>query len=251
MKKIIHLLMFTFALLAARGSDGISVFEQANTAYQNQQFEEAIKLYEQVLSSGQESAEVYFNLANAHYRLKNTGESILNYERALQLAPDDEDIAFNLDLAQLRVVDKLEAAPRFFIVEAWENFRQGQSSSGWAWAGVILLWIAAGLGALFVMSGSTGLKRVGFFGGIAALLLGLVSLFISMDQRDQEIDSKMAIIMQPNAYGKSTPTESGTDVFILHEGAKVWLEESLGEWVEVRLIDGKRAWMQTTVLEKI
>ena len=50
---------------------------------------------------------------------------------------------------------------------------------------------------------------------------------------------------------KSSPSESGTDLFVLHEGTKVYLMDRVGEWSEIRLEDGNRGWIPTDKLEII
>ena len=50
---------------------------------------------------------------------------------------------------------------------------------------------------------------------------------------------------------KSSPDESGTEVFVIHEGTKVSIISTLAEWSEVRLADGNIGWLQTSTIEKI
>lgn len=58
--------------------------------------------------------------------------------------------------------------------------------------------------------------------------------------------------MSPTVTVKSTPDESGTDLFVLHEGTKVYIEDnSMTEWKEIRLEDGNKGWVQTKAIEVI
>ena len=51
---------------------------------------------------------------------------------------------------------------------------------------------------------------------------------------------------------RSTPSESGTSLFILHEGRKVEIKDnSMREWKEIRLEDGKVGWVPTSAIEVI
>jgi SH3-like domain-containing protein len=51
---------------------------------------------------------------------------------------------------------------------------------------------------------------------------------------------------------KSTPAKNGTDLFILHEGTKVVIvDNSMREWKEVRVADGKQGWVETKSIEDI
>ena len=61
-----------------------------------------------------------------------------------------------------------------------------------------------------------------------------------------------AIIMNASVTVKSTPSSSGTDLFIIHEGRKVEiLDSSMKEWVEIRLEDGNTGWVPVNVMEII
>jgi len=51
--------------------------------------------------------------------------------------------------------------------------------------------------------------------------------------------------------GKSSPDNSGTDLFVLHEGTKVTIEDEVGEWFEIRLSDGNKGWVPSNSLDII
>ena len=58
--------------------------------------------------------------------------------------------------------------------------------------------------------------------------------------------------MTSSAVVKSTPSSSGTDLFILHEGTRVEIEDdTMSEWVEIRMSDGKEGWLQRAEIEII
>ena len=90
----------------------------ADSAYARQQYQQAIKDYEELLGDGV-SAELYYNLGNAYYRTDNITRAVLNYERALLLSPGDGDIRFNLQMARSKTIDKItqKAIPTFFILQ--------------------------------------------------------------------------------------------------------------------------------------
>ena len=50
---------------------------------------------------------------------------------------------------------------------------------------------------------------------------------------------------------KSTPNESGTDLFVLHEGTKVEILEELGDWCKIEIADGRQGWMKGKDIESI
>ena len=61
-----------------------------------------------------------------------------------------------------------------------------------------------------------------------------------------------AIVMRPVASVKSSPSaESSTDLFILHEGAKVRLIDQVGRWSNIELADGRQGWLPSDDMEII
>lgn len=71
-------------------------------------------------------------------------------------------------------------------------------------------------------------------------------------QKDRLVNRTGAIVMQPSVTVKSTPNESGTDLFVLHEGTKVYINDNtMKGWKEVSLEDGNRGWVPTESIEVI
>ena len=105
---------------------------------------------------------------------------------------------------------------------------------------------------LFLQSGSRGLKKTGFFAGIALFLLSLASLAFASWQKSDYIKSDDAVVTAPVVSVKSAPGGSdGKDLFILHEGAEVRVIDNVGDWVNIELPDGRQGWTTATILEKI
>jgi len=224
-------------------------FEQANQLYRNGEFERAAKFYEEILSHDYESPELYYNLGNAYYKLNNLAAAILNYERARRLAPHDEDVDHNLRLAQLRVVDKIDPLPQLFFVEWWNSVVNSFSTDHWATIALVSLWIAAMSGAVFIV-GRFFLRRIAAVTLVAAGVVCIVS-FVSALNRNAIENEQTAIVFSSSVSVKSAPDRQSTDLFILHEGVKVELLDSVGNWRKIRLADGKVGWLPVESVERI
>lgn len=61
--------------------------KEAESAYTKEDYKKAIELYEGLLETYGESADIYYNLGNAYYKSNQVAPAILNYERALLLDP--------------------------------------------------------------------------------------------------------------------------------------------------------------------
>jgi SH3-like domain-containing protein len=50
---------------------------------------------------------------------------------------------------------------------------------------------------------------------------------------------------------KSTPDDSGTDLFVIHQGLKVKVIDKVRDWVRVELEDGNDGWIKSENLQII
>ncbi len=222
--------------------------ERANEAYTNEAYTEAIAEYEAVAAEQGTSATLYYNLGNAYFKNRAYAAAILNYERALLLEPNNEDAAFNLSIAQAHTVDKIEPLGDFFLTLWLEKMIAMFPSNTWACVAIasFLLFVAAVL--LYFFGRSVRLKKLGFFGAILLLIVsGCANRFAYLQKHDQ-VERNTAIIFAPTITVRSSPSESGTELFVLHEGTKVTVLEKLGEWSEIVVIDGNRGWIPTEKL---
>lgn len=255
MKQIynITLALIIFIILSptVSGNNIDTVFSDANSAYKNRAFEEAINLYQSIVDSGYESAELYYNIGNAFFKTGQFPRAILNYERALNLEPNDEDIKFNLAKSQTYVVDKIEAIPEFFIKTWFSNLIIKLPSNTWAGLALLAFLLSVSGFLVFFLTRKTLLKRSVFTVSVL-LVTGFVVLgFFSLRSKAYVENSNTAIVMTPTVTVKSSPDNDGLDVFIIHEGSKVSILRNLAGWYEIRIADGKQGWLKEEDVEKI
>ena len=228
-----------------------STLKEAEEAYAKEDYTQAIELYESVLKSYGESAMVYYNLGNAYYKAGKVAPAILNYERALLLNPGDSDTRFNLQVARQKTVDKIEPIGEFFLTRWIGTVEDVYSADGWAKWGVASFLLFIGCLVLFFFSKWLRLKKIGFFAGICFLLISLVANLFADSQQDKLLHRADAIVFASTVTVKSSPDASGTDLFILHEGTKVTIKSTLGEWSEIQLEDGNVGWMPSKEIQQI
>ena len=228
-----------------------STLKEAEEAYAKENYTQAIELYESVLKSYGESAMVYYNLGNAYYKAGKVAPAILNYERALLLNPGDSDTRFNLQVARQKTVDKIEPIGEFFLTRWIGTVEDVYSADGWAKWGVASFVLFIGCLVLFFFSKWIRLKKIGFFAGICFLLISLVANLFADSQQYKLLHRAAAIVFASTVTVKSSPDASGTDLFILHEGTKVTIKSTLGEWSEIQLEDGNVGWMPSKEIEQI
>lgn len=249
MKTLISIILILLISTYAYSQDTLLV--KANQHYAGGNYEQAIEIYQQILNSRMESAEVYYNLGNAYYKTGQFTKSIISYERAKLLAPYDEDIQFNLEIANQHVVDAIEPLPQVFFIRWWSDLSNKFSADGWAKISVMTFILTLILAGLFFFTNSSGLKRTSFWVGILTLAVSVFSYNFAARQEKRMTEHRHAIITQPSVTVKSSPSEGGTNLFLIHEGLKVEIKDSLGTWKEIRLADGNQGWLPDSSLEKI
>lgn len=224
----------------------------ADSAYIRNDFAAAVELYESILKNDGEAADIYYNLGNSYYKMDNIAKAVLNYERALLLNPGDGDIRFNLELARSKTVDKVTPSSEMFFVTWTQSLVNTMNEQEWARTGIIAFILTILTLSLFIFGKRIILKKVGFIAAICFFLITILANVFASEQKAELISHDNAIIMAPSVTVKSTPNESGTDLFILHEGRKVMIKDNtMKEWKEIRLEDGNVGWVPTSVIEII
>lgn len=227
------------------------LYLQANAAYAKGDFQAAADSYEEVLKRNGESATIYYNLGNCYYKLNKTAPSILNYERALLLEPGNNDIRFNLEIAKLKTVDKIEPVGDFFLTEWFRDMQNLLSTNAWSILSIVcFILLIAGL-FLFFFSRRIFIKKTSFYLSLVLLIAVVFGNIFAHNQKRKLIQRKEAIIFVPTTTIKSSPDNSGTDLFILHEGTKVNVKNKLGDWNEVVTADGNVGWIKKSEIEVI
>jgi tetratricopeptide (TPR) repeat protein len=250
MKRII-IAVLLFSPLFSFGSDPVQLFNEANESYQRSEYKYAVELYEQVLSQGVVSPELYYNLGNAYFKSNMMGPAIINYERALRLRPMDEDIQHNLSVARTRIVDRIEQRPMLFYERWWLAAWTMQSLDGWAISSIVFIVLLLACTSLYLFSRVLGVKKASFFAMLLMLMLVLLSLIFTRKQYNSLNSEREAIIMQTRVTAKSSPSMQSPDLFLLHEGTKITIRNTLGEWLEISLPNGNVGWIKQETMEII
>lgn len=250
MKKILLILPVLLMSLWGFAADP-QMEQQAEQLYGEGKYADAADLYNKMLADGMESATLYYNLGNCYYKLGENTRAILNYERSLLLDPGDAMARYNLKMAQHAIVDKIEVLPELFLVRWYKATETYFSADQWGYISVALFIVFLIMAALFFYSPSIGVKKTGFIVGIIVFFLTLGSVFFAMRQGSRISEREYAIITTPSVTVKGAPDNSGTSLFLVHEGLKVRVVGELGSWYNIRLADGNEGWVAKSDLEKI
>ena len=244
MKKTLILLLLATALNAAAQTPQ-QLMQRGNDAYAKGDFVAAAQAYNAVLDAGYESADLYYNLGNVYYRQEEYGLSILNYERALRLKPNFRDAKQNLDLADSKTEDQIAALPEIFLAQWAHSVVAWFSPTGWRICTLILLALLGTAVVIFLLSRDYAWRKGALIGGIVTLVFLLLCIACTISASVRYNRHNQAIVTAPMAVVKSSPEENSIDKLVLHEGTKVNIEETLGEWHKIQIADGNNGWLQT------
>ncbi|MBQ8062275.1 MAG: BatD family protein [Bacteroidales bacterium] len=226
------------------------LWQEGVSAYSESRYQDAVSAWEGIAATGLGAPELFCNIGDAYFKLGNYPKAILNYERALKLDPSCSDARYNLDFASGFVQDKIEAVPEFILKSLARKVCYFLDSNSWAILFLVLLCGALGMGLMFLLASSLGRRRTGFYCGIVLLILSLCCLGFSVWQKQAYSSDDSAIVMLPVSSVKSSPS-GGKDLFIIHEGTKVKILDSVGSWMNISLADGRQGWIDGEALEEI
>ena len=221
-----------------------ALLAKADSAYIEADYMSAIELYSQVIENEGISATLYMNLGNAYLKVDEISKAILCYERAHILDPSDKDVQFNLELARTKTVDKVSIVNELFIVTWFKQIVSLMDINGWSIMTIIMFALAITGFIVYFLSKKVSIRKISFYFGVILFVFSIFTFIFATTQKRKLENRDSAIIMTPSVTVKSTPSDSGTDLFIIHEGRKVKvLDNSMKEWVEIELEDGNKGWV--------
>lgn len=212
-------------------------FFSAGSAYKKGNYDNAIKLYEEILRNGLESGELYYNLGNAYIKTGTPGKAILNYERAKRHIPRDSDLGSNFLYALSMIKGATVDSQNSFLQEIIHGFIDRFTADELTMIVFLLL----------LLGGIVYLSRVFFhwsskasvFAIIIFCVLATFHLFLLIDKVHYE--NNLAIVLA-NTDSKFEPIDGAITHFELPEGARIRLLDTKEEWVKIKRSDGKTGW---------
>jgi tetratricopeptide (TPR) repeat protein len=228
-----------------------SAFDKGNKAYQKGNYEAAIEQYNYILKSKKQSAELYFNLGNCYYKLNKVAPAIYNFEKALLLSPDDTEIQNNLRFAHKLLIDDIKEEPKVGFNKWVSDIVATHDYNAWAWISVSLsvLFLLSFIGYYF--SGTSLLKRIFFIAMFLCFIGILLSALSSIFGKKQSESDRPAIVFEEIMPVKTEPKADANDAFLLHEGTKVFIKDTLDNWRKIEILDGKSGWVNANAIQEI
>ncbi len=248
---LLALILMGLTTVFANEGEINSIFQHANAAYRAQHYQQADSLYQTILQKGFESATLYYNIGNCKYKLGDIGAAILFYRKALKLNPNDADAAKNLKLARLKVMDKIELPPKFFLLTWWEALTTRWSYQNYLKLALVFWWVMFLMAAVWVMVRRDGIRAWSRRLVILSVVCFLLTSGMGYAAYTAQVRQQQGVVVSSVVTVRSAPEENATEVFILHAGTEFVVADVRNDWLKIRLADGKEGWVPRNETEII
>ncbi len=246
-----------------------NTLEAAEKAYKAGNYAEAAEIYNVISKEKGTSAELLANMGNAYAKAGDYGQAFLCYERSLYLDPSDETVRNNRAYILSKIEDGNKANAKgknisvvpdepSFLYKLKHYVTHSHTSDTWAlWGGVSFV-LLCGCIAVYIFRQEVLLRKIGFFGAIA--LVVLCALFMAFSfasakacmSHNQGVVTgfKVTLLTEPftSSKGSGTPLERGTRLDILERETDA---SGKVEWYKVRLNSELAGWISASEFEVI
>ncbi len=216
-------------------------FVRAQQAYDEGRVQEAITLYEHILSQGYYAHELFYNLGNALYRSGDVGAAALSYRRAQYLKPRDEDTRYNLYYVMQRAGAIYSAPTR--LERIWFTLSRNE----WTALAVGLYWLIAGIVAYATLTynWSTRILR-SLAMGLALIVLSASGIWYwaSLEHQPE------VVILEPDQEALFGPLEGSTAHYAVPEGSIARVTGDSDIWYRID-VDGQTGWIRKDVCQPV
>jgi tetratricopeptide (TPR) repeat protein len=227
-----------------------SLQDSALNCYLKNDYYTAFTLYDSIQKMGYSSAELYFNLGNCSYNNGDIANAVYYFQKAYSLNPADADIAHNLKVANAAVKTKTEELPEAFYKKWFNGVLSIMNSDSWLILSLITFVLCLTGTGLYLFSSKLFIRKTGFISGISLLAISVIFGIFSKIQADIITNSKCAVVFESSMV-KSSPSAEGTNLFEIGEGMTVEITDTLNDWAEIKLADGKEGWVEASSIKRI
>ena len=216
-------------------------FAIANQEYAAGDFKAAIQDYEELVRSGQDTPNLFYNLGNAYFRQKDFGRAILNYERALALDPHPPEADANLRIA------RDEARGLELIPSGSERFLTFATLNQFAILAAVAFWFA-----IFAIAALIFTRRRS---AIALSILSLSVLGLAIGAAYELAHGKngrgLAIVTTENVEARLATADNANRVLTLPAGSEIQIVSERGDWIYAMLPNNLRGWLPAKSAEQV
>ena len=227
-------------------------FDKANLLYNNAQYVESLENYSEIIDSGYQSAELFYNMGNCYYKINDVANAILYYERSILINPTDEDVRNNLQMVRNSIIDDIDKVPESFFISKLNSTSALYSYNKWGIFCIVLSFVFLVLFIVYYFSKSPIIKRSIFLGLIFLFLVISIVLRLGFNSLEKNYIEKYAIIFAQKIEIKEQPNLRSDNILQLHKGSKVKvIDEFNEEWSKIKLANGQEGWIRNNEIKII
>ena len=231
------------AAVSVAHADQNPLFVRANQEYSEGHFQEAIKNYQSVVSSGQFSASLFYNLGNAWFRVGDVGQAILNYQRALALDPRHPEAAANLALV------REEARALVLRPNTFERYLEVGTLTQYSIAASIAFWFALLLIARLYLSRRRGAALASLT--IFSTILFAAAVFAIHSLESGRRGRALAIVTGNDVVARLATADNASSIIALPPGSEIKVLSQRGDWIYAVLPNDLRGWIPATSAQPV
>lgn len=257
-KRSLHFVVFlTCAVLAgqARGESLDSMFQEANNAFWNGDYQKAVVLYEKLSELAAFNPDLSYNLGTAYARIGKLGKAVLNYERALRQDPGHVDARHNLAVIREHIARRASEAGRDAdlapAASPWrailDRFSPRAAAIGFLIFHVLLFTTL--IVRRFVLKEMPRLS-LGVLAGVLGILT-IATFSITIGKWHQGTQTVEAVVVHSGPLDIMEGPSSEVKRFTLEEGSRILVLEESGNWFHLRDGEGRDGWVEGSNLGKI
>jgi len=238
MYKAFNIFFLTLGMIYSQNID--SLFSSGNDSYNKNQFDVSVDAYENILSQGFYSADLYYNLGNAYYRLEDFANARWSYEMGINIDPRNKDMIHNLMLTKKKIPNIIEP-PDSQILNLINNFLTNFTYSDFVLFSSIVLLLCSICFIIYRLMPSKPIV-ISYY---VFIVLFFIGTSFSAIKFLWERNNNFGIILNDETKLYSAPfLNENITISIFFSGNKVKIEQTTDKWIEISSIDGRKGWIR-------
>lgn len=217
--------------------------DRATEHMKNQEYAQAIELYQQILDSGQTSSTLHYNMGVAYAEQNKVGHALWHFFKAEKLGMSSSALQQNIQLVKEQRIDEVEEISPFFLSRWWKSWIELAGSN--VWAMLSLLFLVTGIFGLYLWRTHEARHRrkFGFLGGISALILSILLAQSALNSAQTFQVPDTGILLSASTDLRAGADEQSAVLLTVHAGLEVQIQDRIGDWFKVRMKNGQIGWI--------
>ncbi len=232
-------------------------FAEAHQYYKNQQYQDAVRIYTDLLKEFPNHFGLYYNLANTHFKIhkqinqtnQHLAHAIYFYQKTIETNPNFTNAIQNLQTTMLHVSNNYETI-KLYQPTPWYLLFSFSDKMNQILLNILFLLVCILMSFLILKRRKKGYK-------IAIILLSMLYLVLITNKISayyflkKSNFSNKKIIGLKSAFLKKEPLETSENEFELHEGNLVTILKKEDLWYLVTLPNGQSGWIEDKAFLRI